>query len=571
MRDLRLATWFVWVGTVVVGSAGGCSASGTSSPYSSGNTGGSAGDSGTVNPGGSGGSDSDGSIVIDGSAGSGGSEIIPDPTDCAQAALGHTYLGCDFWPTVTDNIVSPEFDFAVVVANPGSTDAQIQVTGGALTAPTTATAPANSLTKIYLPWVGALKSLSWIEGQPDNGCPTWVKTSTVSAPGGAYHLTSSIPVAVYQFNAIEYAAKGGPSGKDWNAYCTTHTCLGQLKNKCFSFTNDASLLLPSTALTGNYRIAGSSPWRDDSDPQSTFTYPAYFAVTGTQNNTSVTVHVSSTGAVSAGGGVPATPAGGTASFNLNAGDVVMVVGTDTADFSGTFVQATAPVQVITGIACSQMPHGTEACDHLEESVLPIETLGKHYFVTVPTGPLGAPVQHVVRLYGNVDNTQLTYPGANPGLPSVINAGEMIELAGVSQDFEIIGDHELTVASFQYGQGPVSSASKGDPSQSFMTTVEQYRLKYVFLSPDDYDLSFADVVQPLDAKLTLDGVPVTQPPVPISSGFGVTRIQLGPGNAGTHVLESDKPVGLQVLGYGDWTSYQYPGGLNLGRIAPVPPK
>lgn len=69
----------------------------------------------------------------------------------------------------------------------------------------------------------------------------------------------------------------------------------------------------------------------------------------------------------------------------------------------------------------------------------------------------------------------------------------------------------------------------------------------------------------------DGAPVAEQPTLIGSGFGVTRIQLGSGNDGAHVLESDKPVGLQVLGYGDYTSYQYPGGLNLGRIAPVPPK
>jgi hypothetical protein len=37
-----------------------------------------------------------------------------------------------------------------------------------------------------------------------------------------------------------------------------------------------------------------------------------------------------------------------------------------------------------------------------------------------------------------------------------------------------------------------------------------------------------------------------------------------------VLVSDKPVGLQVMGYGSYTSYQYPGGLNLGLIAPPPP-
>jgi IgGFc binding protein len=558
IRNVRSATWAVAISLAL---AGACS----SASESAGGTGG----TGAAGMGGSAGIAPDGSLNLDGSDDGGGTQVIPDPTTCAEAKNGHTYLGCDFWPTVTDNIVAPGFDFAVVVANPGAADADVTVSrAGQQVA--TATVPGNSLTKVFLPWVDDLKSPSWIAGQPDNGCPTWVKTSTVNAPGGAYHLVSTRPVAVYQFNAIEYAAKGGPAGKDWTGYCTTNTCLGLLTNKCFSYTNDASLLLPSTALTGNYRIAGSAEWNDQSDPSSPgFTYPPYFAVTGTADNTQVTVHVSATGAIVAGGGVPGTQSGGTATFSLNTGDVVLVVGA--GDLSGTLVNATNPVQVISGISCTQMPNGTEACDHLEESVLPVETLGKHYFVTVPTGPDGAAHRHVVRLYGNIDGTQLTYPGQNPGFPATINAGQMVELTGVTQDFEIVADHELTVASFQYGQGPVSGVNAGDPAQSYMVTVEQYRLKYVFLAPDDYDKSFADIVQPMDAQLILDGQAVAQQPTAISSGYGVTRVLLSSGISGAHVLESKEPVGLQVLGYGDYTSYQYPGGLNLGHIAPPPPK
>ena len=41
--------------------------------------------------------------------------------------------------------------------------------------------------------------------------------------------------------------------------------------------------------------------------------------------------------------------------------------------------------------------------------------------------------------------------------------------------------------------------------------------------------------------------------------------------GAHVLVSDKEVGLQVIGYGFATSYQYPGGLNLKGIAPPLPE
>ncbi len=495
-----------------------------------------------------------------------GSPIIPDPTTCAQAAASRTYVGCDFWPTVTDNIVRPDFDYAVVVANTGESEASVEVSRGGMTVATVKVAP-NSLQKIYLPWVDELKSAKFGGFGGFVVCSSDAKTATVRAKNGAYHLVSSVPVAVYQFNAIEYAGKGGPPGKDWSK-CTT-ACLGV--TECFSYTNDASLLLPSTAWTGNYRVAGPAAWTKPAEDMSpSFTFPPYFVITGSVDGTKVTVKLGASGSIVAGGGIANVPAGGSATFDVAAGEAIEVIGT--GDLSGTLIKATNPIQVIAGIACSYVPGDRPACDHLEESLLPVETLGRRYFVTAPTGPAGIAASHVVKLVGNVDGTKLTYAGSTPaGAPATINAGEIVNLGIVSGDFEITGDHELTVTTFQVGAGPISGSRQGDPAQSMATAVEQYRLKYVFLAPDDYETSYIDVVQPMGATLTLDGAPVAAKPTAVSSSFGVTRIKLGPGKGGAHVLTATEPVGVQVQGYGAYTSYQYPGGLNLGRIAPIPIK
>lgn len=493
-----------------------------------------------------------------------GSPIIPDPTTCSQAAASKTYVGCDFWPTVTDNMVRPDFDYAVVVANTGDSAADVEVTRGATSIAKVKVA-ANSLEKIYLPWVTELKSAVFGGFGGFKVCASDIKTSTVRAKDGAYHLVSSVPVAVYQFNAIEYAGKGGPPGKDWSKCLTA--CTGA--TECFSYTNDASLLLPSTAWTGNYRVAGPTEWVKVDDT-STVKFPPYVVITGMQAGTKVTVKLGSGGTIVAGGGIANVAAGGSTTFDIGAGEAIEVIGS--GDLSGTLIKATNPIQVIAGIACANVPKDVVACDHLEESLLPVETLGKHYFVTVPTGPAGAPIGHVVKLVGNVDGTNLTYPGGKPAdFPATLNAGEVVTLEPVKADVEIVGDHEFTVTTFQMGAGPISGSRLGDPSQSMASSVEQYRLKYVFLAPDDYDVSFADVIQPMDATLTLDGVAVSVKPIAMSSGYGVTRIKLGPGNKGAHVLTATAPAGLQVMGYGAYTSYQYPGGLNLGRIAPIPIK
>jgi len=170
---------------------------------------------------------------------------------------------------------------------------------------------------------------------------------------------------------------------------------------------------------------------------------------------------------------------------------------------------------------------------------------------------------------------LSYPGATPpNAPLSINAGQVFDLGVVSAPFEITGTNEFAVASFQLGAELVDpnggTQAKGDPAQSNAIAVEQYRIKYVFLGPSDYDVSYVDIIQPITASIVLDGNPVSQQPTAISSNFGINRVKLGPGNNGAHVLTSTEAVGIQVVGYGSYTSYQYPGGMNLKTIAPPPP-
>jgi hypothetical protein len=493
-----------------------------------------------------------------------------DPVSCDEAATFKTYVGCDYWPTVTDNVVADIFDFAVAVANGGSGTANVTVTG-----PNgvnkQVTVPGGSISKVYLPWVSALKSVG-MGGTADNALK-----SSVLATKSAYHLVSDKPVVVYQFSPLEFEAKGGDTGKDW----TSCVPLGS-GPACYSYSNDASLLLPSTAMTGNYRIMGITGWSESVAPgfPGQAVSPSYFVVTGTANGTKVTVKLSSKGAVVGGSGITTTPANGTLTFNLDAGDVAEVIGTNGSDgdFSGSLLTADHPVQVITGISCINLPSGAPACDHVEETVFPAETLGKHYVVMRPAGPKNNDVGQIVRFFGNVDGTTLTYkPSQPPTCPAFLNAGQVADCGVVSTDFEVSADKEFGVATFLLAGSlvdPDMSAPQpqGDPSQSFAVTVEQYRTSYVFLAPNDYKTSFVDIISPPNATITLDGQSVGSQLSAISgTGFIGGHVSLGPGKDGVHSLQSTDPIGIQVIGYGDNTSYQYPGGLNLSAIAAVPVK
>jgi len=513
---------------------------------SGGEGGGEGGQGGSAGVGGSGG----------GGAGGGGGLPPSDPKTCEEAERFHSYVGCDYWPTTLENIVGNNFDFAVVVANASDADAEIQVTGGGLSAPVTDTVPPRELRKIYLPWVMAVKAPGGSRVVSD----------------GAYHLVATRPVTVYQFSPLEYRAAGGPPGKDWGDCAADPS-----KFECLTFTNDASLLIPSTAMTGNYRITGH--------PGDEMTSP-YFAVTATEDDTKVDVTMGPNAPtkLAVGSAVPGTSPGGKFTMTLMKGDVMHVATYATPhkievpapppgplyDMAGTLVNADKPVQVMAGIPCTFMPRDVASCDHVEETVMPTETLGKRYFVTVPTSSNYKAVGHVVRIFAVHDGTEFAYDPAPPkGAPLTLNDGEFADLGIVRADFEVHANKEFAVASWQVGQ-QLADAGKpngvGDPAQTQFAAVEQFRTKYIFLTPDDYLTAYADIVAPSGAKITIDGDPVTAMPKALGgTGYDVLRVKLGLGAGGAHDMESDAPVGLQVIGYGVATSYQFPGGLNLKRI------
>jgi hypothetical protein len=235
-------------------------------------------------------------------------------------------------------------------------------------------------------------------------------------------------------------------------------------------------------------------------------------------------------------------------------------------------------------------------DHMEETVMPSEVLGKKYIVVPPTTPKGNATGHVVRIYGNVDGTHLTYPEGKPaGAPDTLNAGDVVQIPALptgqpapecvsvaghcmtDQPFIVEGDQPFAVASFMLGgtlqiPGTDAANSQGDPSMTMEVTPAQFRRQYTFLAPVDYLENFADILVPKGADVVLDGMPVPDAPTPIGSGaWGFLRAKLPAGKGGVHTLTTthENGLGLQVEGFGFATSYYYPGGLNLNLISKPP--
>lgn len=544
----------------------GCSAQsgGAAKGGASGSAGQGAGGDAGSGAGGFGNSNSGGGLNVDASVGGSGGDS-DNPETCDEARAQRSYIGCDFWPTVTFNPVYTNFDFAVVVANGGKETAEVSVTRGGNSV-TSVSVAAGTLASIPLPWVDELKG-PMFDAQTTGGRVN----QSVLARAAAYHLTSTAPITAWQFNPLEYEKP--------MSSCPVTPTYGD-GTRCLSVSNDAALLLPASAMTGSYRLFGRSAVNGGDAWGST---PGSYAITATEAGTQVKVQLSA--ATASGSGVGAGSAGQTLTFDLEQGDVLELLGAwgafwdePHADLSGSVVIANHPVQVIASNALSSVPNETAGyADHLEEVVLPGEVLGDDYLVAPPSAPDGRVVGHLVRLYGNVDGTQLSYPGSTPpsGAPTSINAGQVVELGPLSEAFRVSGSQPFGVGSFMLGgtlQDPSGNdvETRGDPAFSVLVTPKQFRRQYTFLAPADYLENYADILLEEGTQITLDGNALSASPVAIgTTGWSVVRVRLDATGAGAHRLESDRPVGLQVMGFGHATSYYYPGGLNLELISEPP--
>jgi hypothetical protein len=449
---------------------------------------------------------------------------------------------------VAPNPVWSVFDFAVLVVNPGTAASDITVRRGATTTATDNVAP-GSAKLIYLPWVAALKGLDL-----DMSGGVTQPNGTTLVAGGAYQLTATAPIAAYQFSPAESSGTGGPPGKSWT------TCPGNTSSLgCVAISADSSLLFPTTALGETYVVPGTQGY-------SAAGLGPYLVVTATASATKVTV--TAPVPILGGGPILPEPAGQPFDIMLDAGDVAVLSASASNNLAGTSLAADKPIQVLSGVGCAEEPVGTTYCDHLEETVLPVAALGKHYLVPQPHGPHGNEVEHVVQLVGQVDGTSLTYPGGvPPGAPAIISAGQAVTLLATSA-FEMQATWPVAVASFLVGSTVVdpSGGGLGDPSMRTVVPVEQFRTMYALSLAPGWATTDLEVVLPMSAHLTLDGTAVSAVPASFGAGgFGVVHLSPSTTTTALHTLEADQPFGVQVVGYDVSVSYAHPGGMNLGPL------
>ena len=107
---------------------------------------------------------------------------------------------------------------------------------------------------------------------------------------------------------------------------------------------------------------------------------------------------------------------------------------------------------------------------------------------------------------------------------------------------------------------MGGTGSADPAMVQEVPVPQYRDRYDFFVPSTYPQNFLNVVVPAGVELTLDDQPL-RGSMESLGGFNVLTLPI---MAGPHRLRSGggQGVGLKVYGSAPYTSYMYPGGLDL---------
>ena len=466
---------------------------------------------------------------------------------------GLSNSGCEFWPLDLDQNYESDAEntqFAVLVSNlSGTSPATVTVFKDGVVEQEVTVPPGD---------------VSTLKLDPYN-----IDTPGVALPSRllSRRLKSSTPIVAYQFNPLENVGV---------------------------FSNDASMLLPTAALGGTYRVM-SWQQRDDG-------IASYFTVVPVDpGNTLVTLKVMAP--TLAGDGLEALPAGGSTRLLLQQGQVLHVKATGVCvDLTGSLVAADKRIEVFGGHECANVPmdatcsNSVCCCDHLEEQMIPVAAWGRHYAIGRFFARGQAP--DTLRVLAAQDGTTVTVSGAEVTVPT-LDAGQFFTFQ-ILGNVDLASDKPILVAQFLEGQtspngcgvtcdqglfnktcdgSPFGTACTtdadccpgvagiGDPSLILPPPVEQFLGDSRFVVPSKYAFSYVNVVAPAGATTTLDGVAIdAQKFAAIGAGQYVVAVLAVA--AGAHRVSSSLPVGVSVYGWDQYVSYGYAAGMNLATLNEV---
>jgi len=449
----------------------------------------------------------------------GGTPVIPETSACLLAASRADYQGCSFWAIDSDNIIDADGNgpgaspSAVVVSNVSDEVAELLITDNQ----------------------GAVEhQASLAPGETQSFTLSRADLIGTQLGGRAWHVTTSAPTLAYLFSPLQ---RTGTSSVD------------------------ATLLIPTPALDDVYRAL---TW-----PGQGYNQRGTMSVIAVEEGlTTVTIVPSeeSSEGVDFRGEMSSTEQrrvsprpGEPWTAVLERGEVLNLQSGPFADLSGTLVLADQNIAVFAGTRCSNIPDQTPRCDHLEHQMLPLRNQGRSY--VAPGGLPRASEQTWYRVLATVDETVISTNPPLPGTPFALSAGEVVSLSS-SEPFTVNATRPVMVGMF-LASANAGADGLGDPSFVLLPPVEQFKDRYVFLTPDDFERDGLTLIASGEAPISLDGVALDPSWTQVSdSRWRVAHIEL---NDGPHEISSAQEFAIIATGYDEEVSYAFTGGLRLEKI------
>ena len=415
--------------------------------------------------------------------------------ECAKVETNLTSLeGCTFYTFDLDNVTSDDsLSTSVLVTNPG----QILATA------TLEQRQAGVWTAVASTPVAPMLSARLV--LPDNH----LEGGGV-ASGGAFRLTSDLPVTVAHIQSDDSSDQGSSS-------------------------TGGTLLLPAHVLGRRYRAL---TYVQVATPRLTDTPGArggagQLVVVGTQDHTNVTITPSTTATIARDGNLPPPGPGGIVTLMLEDGDVLQLYsGSDGADLSGTQVAADKPVAVFSGNISTTYgvsAVGISSPDLAHEQLLPVAAWGTSYVaaqLTPQSGvcdwtldPPGSSIWRVVADQTMTTEVHFTVaPGskATPPPDRTIGAGEVFQIYA-NEDFAVSSSLPILVMQGMDCEPTLSSAV---PTTAWLTD-------YWFAVLPSFDTQIA-LVRHMGQPVYLDGAALEDSLfAPVSGDFDVARVPIAP--------------------------------------------
>ena len=283
-----------------------------------------------------------------------------------------------------------------------------------------------------------------------------------------------------------------------------------------------------------------------------------------------------------------------AAFVLQRGEAVLHECANTpvdTDVTGTIVEASAPVAVMSGSANSRVIHHWlgpfgetffSYADQLFESPWPIDLLGRTHAHAPYRKEAASAIGDLVRVVAGCPGALVDARESDGGtwtrsLPDVGSWSDLEEwgpAGGRLVDVGILIDSNVPIeaAAYTVGNSGAGAAGIGDPSMSILDPVERWERSAVAYLPAGYLHSLAIIAPAAEtASVMLDGSAAVGTWQPIGDGTRFSWLRLDNVAAGEHRLSCAEPFLVEVSGYLDPAAPQFAGAYSYPAIPLATPR